>query len=221
MSNMSVLPSTNYVMLTVIVNFGMGSKVLHIAKEQGVNGGTITLGRGTVKNKLLEFLAIDDIRKEIVYMVADHGVADKAIAAISKELRLHKPNHGIAYMQGMGAVYGLHTKEYEVLSKEDVSMYQAITVIVEKGKAEMVIEAATKAGSKGGTILNARGSGLHETSKFFAMEIEPEKEVVLILAKNDMAEPIVTAIRQDLHIDEPSNGILFVQEVLHTYGLAE
>lgn len=98
-------------------------------------------------------------------------------------------------------------------------MYQAITVIVERGKAEDVIDAAVKAGSKGGTIIKARGSGIHETSKLFTMDIEPEKEIVLILSEADKTDAIVESIRKDMKIDEPGQGILYVQEVSKTYGL--
>ena len=100
-------------------------------------------------------------------------------------------------------------------------MYQLIITIVSKGKAEDVIEAATEAGSKGGTIINARGSGTHETSKIFHMDIEPEKEVVMILSKENVTEKIVSSIRKKLEIDLPGKGILFVQDVNQTYGIYE
>lgn len=98
-------------------------------------------------------------------------------------------------------------------------MYQVITIIVDKGNAEDVVRAAEKAGSKGGTILNGRGSGVHETSKVFAMEIELEKEIVLILSEVEKTEAIISSIRKDLKIDEPGNGIIFVQDVNKTYGI--
>ena len=99
--------------------------------------------------------------------------------------------------------------------------YQAITVIVDKGKAEEVVDAAAKAGSKGATIINARGSGIHETSRLFAMDIEPEKEIVLILSQNEKVEDIVESIRQEMQIDVPGNGIIYVQPVNRTYGLVK
>lgn len=83
------------------------------------------------------------------------------------------------------------------------------------------MEAATKAGSRGGTIINARGSGIHETHTLFAMAIEPEKEIVLILSENNTTEAIVAAIRQELRVDEPGNGIIFVLDVNETYGLRQ
>ena len=53
------------------------------------------------------------------------------------------------------------------------------------------------------------------------MEIEPEKEVVIILSKKDKTEDIVSSIREELKLDEPGNGILFVQEINKAYGLYE
>lgn len=82
-----------------------------------------------------------------------------------------------------------------------------------------MIEAAQKAGSKGGTIINARGSGIHETQKLFNMDIEPEKEVVLILSESKTTDSIVNSIRECLKIEEPGKGILFVLNVAETHGL--
>ncbi len=102
---------------------------------------------------------------------------------------------------------------------EAETMHKVITVIVDKGKAEDVIDAATKAGSKGGTIMNGRGSGIHETSKLFSMDIEPEREIVIILSETSKTEAIVSSIRKDLDMDKPGNGIIYIQDVNKVYGI--
>lgn len=208
-------------LITVIVNYGMGSKILKSAKNHGIHGGTITLAKGTASSHILEFLGLSDIRKEIVYMIADKETAYQALDALNHEFKFCKPNHGIAYTTSICSTVG--TRFCKICNMDDErgekTMYQVITVIVDKGKAEDVIEAATKAGSKGGTIVNARGAGLHETSKLFSMDIEPEKEIVLILSEAETTEAILTSIRENLKIDEPGKGIAFVQNVNQTYGL--
>lgn len=98
-------------------------------------------------------------------------------------------------------------------------MYQVILTVVEKGHAEEVIDAAVRAGSHGGSIINGRGSGVHETATLFGFEVEPEKELVLILATREAARDIVQAISQDLRLAEPGNGIIFVQDVARVRGL--
>ncbi|NMW65786.1 P-II family nitrogen regulator [Mobiluncus mulieris] len=98
-------------------------------------------------------------------------------------------------------------------------MHQVILTIVEKGRAEAVIDAAVKAGSQGGSIINARGSGVHETASLFGFSVEPEKELVLILAEDTRVRDIVAQISTDLRLDEPGNGIVFVQDLARVRGL--
>lgn len=98
-------------------------------------------------------------------------------------------------------------------------MYKAIFTIVDRGKGENVMDAAKEAGAKGGTIINGRGSGIHETEVLFSMPIEPEKEIVMILAEDHLVNAIVSSIREKLEIDEPGKGIMFLLDVNKTYGL--
>jgi len=209
-------------LIVAIVNFGSGSKLTRAAKRHGIRGATVTLGRGTADSHLLEFFGLSDIRKEVVFMAAGKETALQALDALSREFEFHKPNHGIAFTTSLCGVVGTKSIPCKSLSGEredEESMYHIITTIVEKGRAEDVIEAATKAGSKGGTIINARGSGIHETSKLFSMEIEPEKEIVLILSEAHATEAIVASIRGALKLDEAGNGIVYVQSANKTYGI--
>ncbi|HLU23544.1 MAG TPA: P-II family nitrogen regulator [Bacillaceae bacterium] len=214
----------DYEIVCVIVNFGLGSKILQTAKKCGISGGTVLLGKGTINNRLLNFLALSEMRKEIVVMVSNKTTADQALEELDNKYKFNKPGHGIAFTIPVKNVFGASkcrpddTKESRGAEN---TMYDAITIIVEKGNAEYVIDAATEAGSKGGTIINARGSGIHETSKLFSMEIEPEKEIVMILSKKEITDAIVTSIRNKLKIDEPGNGIIFIQEVSSTHGIYE
>ena len=209
-------------LICVIVNFGMGSRVIKSAKRHGVSGGTVTLGKGSVRNRILDYIGLSDIRKEVVYMAAEKETAYEALEELNKEYRFNKPDHGIAFTTSICGVLG--TKRIVCKHKKDERgadniMYHIITIIVDKGKAEDVITAATEAGAKGGTIINARGSGIHETSKLFSMDIEPEKEIVIILSEADKTEEIVSLIGKHLKIDEPGNGIIYVQNANKTYGI--
>lgn len=210
-----------YELICVIVNFGLGSKALSLARKNGVSGGTIMLGRGTVENRWLRLLELTDIRKEVVLMVSDETISKKALAGIDEKLQFSKPKHGIAFTMPIEAVIGAGREAYES-SVDDggrLSVYKAVFVVVDKGKGGNVMDVAKEAGARGGTIINARGSGIHETATFLNMEIEPEKEIVLMLIQTEAVDQIVSAIRHHLKIDEPGHGILFVQEVKETYGI--
>ncbi|NLV70715.1 MAG: P-II family nitrogen regulator [Clostridiales bacterium] len=213
-----------YELIYAIVHDGMGSKVLRTAKGCGVSGGTILLGKGTICNPILEKLALSDVHKEIVMMVAPREQARAALEKLNKTYKLHKRNHGIAYSIPVYAICGSSTCRCEQPDETgglEETMYQSIIIIVDKGKAEAVVDAATGAGAKGATIINARGSGVNEISKVFSMEIEPEKEIILMVTGKDQTASIVESIRRDFDIEEPGKGIIFVQNVSKAYGLTE
>ena len=213
---------TDFQLLVVIVNFGQGSKVLSISRSQGISGGTIVLGKGTHHQPILEFLEIAETRKEIVMMLAPMRLINPTLRELNRKMKLSKPNHGIAFVIPVTELIG--SKQYQTRASQhkggvNMTAYQAIFTVVDQGKGQDVVDTATKAGAKGATIIQARGSGIHETSKLFNMEVEPEKDMVLILVQHEILDDVIEAIKRDLHLEEPGHGILFVQEVHQTYGI--
>lgn len=210
--------------LCCIVNHGSGTKILNLAKKHGIHGGTILLGHGTVPlNKLREFFELADSRKEIVIMLADHLSASEAMEFIGREMSLHKKNSGICFISPAESVLGVEQSVPVISEKQEAdqeAMYNAIYTIVQKGRAEDVVEAARAAGARGGTIINARGSGANDTMTVFAMPIEPEREIVLILSDRDATETIAAAIRERIDFEQHGAGILFVLGVSEAFGLA-
>jgi nitrogen regulatory protein PII len=99
--------------------------------------------------------------------------------------------------------------------------YRMIVTIVSKGYADIVIAAAKEKGARGGTVLFARGSGIHETEKFLNIPIEPEKEVVLTIVKAESAEEIVHAITKKAGLAKPGRGITIVLPVSKVAGMSK
>nr|WP_207636376.1 P-II family nitrogen regulator [Desulfosporosinus youngiae] len=209
-------------LLCVVVNYGAGKKVIKASKELGITGFTALLGKGTVQNHLLDLLGLNEVKKEIILLICEADCSDRAFTELNKKFKFEKPNHGIVFSTSIANLLGArncsYSKDTESRGVEDI-MYNAIFTIVDKGMAESVIDAAVLGGSKGGTIINARGAGIHEYSKLLAMAIEPEKEIVMILSEKTITEAIVSSIRTTMKIDDPGNGILFVIDINKAHGL--
>ena len=214
-----------YDLICCVVNMGDGSKVVKHAKKYGVKGATVLVGMGTVHSRLLDFLWINEVRKEVVTMIVESDLASDAIKGIGEDMQFNKPNHGIAFSypvyEFVGSRNSTRKTVQENLSNNGVknNMYKVIFVIVDKGKGEDVVDAANKAGARGGTIINARGAGIHEVQKLFSVEIEPEKEEIFIITKTETKDSIVESIRTHMKIDVPGNGVMFVVDINEAYGL--
>jgi len=97
--------------------------------------------------------------------------------------------------------------------------FDLIVTIVNKGFAEEVVDAAKKAGAEGGTIINGRGTGIHENMKLFGIPIEPEKEIVLTIIDRTKTENVLIAIRNAVDLNKPGMGVAFVLEIEKTVGI--
>ena len=96
-----------------------------------------------------------------------------------------------------------------------------ITVIINSGYADDVMAAARKAGARGGTILNARGTGTAEDVKFFGIVLVPEKEMLMIVTETEKAPAIIEAINKVPHLCEPGGGIVFTTNVEEFFVLGK
>ena len=216
-------------MLTLILSENQSHKCISLVKEHGIRGGMVIIGRGTVSSSVLNLLGIKNQRKDVVKFLLKKEKAAEILECLDQKLLLSKPGHGIAYTTPVESAVGFPTQEtndQEIATNtaqcmEGESMFKKLTVIVDRGMADDVMDIARKAGVRGGTILHGRGAGAEIATNLFGVEIEPEKELVIILMPNDLIDEVIHALSQELQLDEPGKGIMFVEPVLETRGLFE
>jgi len=102
---------------------------------------------------------------------------------------------------------------------ENKIKFDLILTVVNRGFADVVMDAAKSQGAHGGTVLYARGAGIHEAEKFFGISIQPEKEVVLILVKNEQRKLIMQAIYKKAGFDKEGRGLSFSLPVDDVCGI--
>lgn len=95
----------------------------------------------------------------------------------------------------------------------------AIFVVIERGKADVVIRAARCAGASGATVFFARGTGGQVHMNLFKIEVEPMKEVVLTIVPEHLAQDVIAAMSAAAHLNRPGTGILFSMPIESLIGL--
>lgn len=96
---------------------------------------------------------------------------------------------------------------------------KCIVGIVERGKADKIVEAAKKAGASGATIFYGRGTGESEVKKFLNVNIEASKEIIIILSEKNQLRDIMTAMVTAGKLKEPGMGIIFTMPIDNLIGL--
>ncbi|MDH5678491.1 MAG: P-II family nitrogen regulator [Nitrospinota bacterium] len=101
-------------------------------------------------------------------------------------------------------------EEKEIFVLTDVSL---ITCIVQRGLADIVVNAATDAGAQGGTVYFARGYGIRERLGTLGVAIEAEKEVIMIVVSDEQADRVFERIYTTARLSTPGMGIMFVSRL--------
>jgi len=102
----------------------------------------------------------------------------------------------------------MSTREFTVLT--DVSM---ITCVVQRGKADPVVEAAQDAGAHGATIYFGNGSGVKERLGVLALAVDVEKEIITCLVADDHVDRIFERMYFAGEMDVPGAGIIYITKL--------
>ena len=206
-----------YKLLISIVPHDSGELITNAAKSAGAGGGTITMGRGTASNGVLQLLGLGDTSKDIVYIIIKENLKEAVYNEIIKASE-KKSHFGVIFtLNTPDFIRAGHLDEKSDGAKGEETMkdeknYQMINIIVNKGYAEDAMAAARKAGAGGGTIIGARGTAKEGDAAFFGMKIVPEKEMLMILVPAEKKNDIVSAITELPCFAEAGSGIIFCNE---------
>jgi nitrogen regulatory protein PII len=98
---------------------------------------------------------------------------------------------------------------------------ELVVVIIQRGEAEAVIEAAIEAGASGATTVYGRGRGVRENLGVLGSLIQPEKEVVMVVVPEQIADKVMAAVGKAGRVDEPGMGLVFMVPLSCVLGLPE
>ena len=213
----------NLSMLFVIMNYSDESKFLKIINKFKTNFKVMMHGKGTASSSLLDYFGLNDEDKSVMTMVVPSNMAKKILMEIDNKINVSDHGKGIAFSISLSSSTKYMVDYYNDMEMEEVEMEEAynhlIVTIVNEGYAEKVMTEAKKAGATGGTTINGRGLESEKTIKFLKLSIEPEKDIVLILASSDKKNDIMNIILENCGLKTPGAGICFSLPVDHVVGL--
>ncbi|MDU7410911.1 MAG: transcriptional regulator [Anaerococcus sp.] len=198
-------------LLRAILPRGKGSEFMKTIKDDGAIVITCYYGYGSASESIQSKLKVNKIRKEIVMAILDDENAK--IAMDELEEKLVKINTGVAFTSQL---------EYKGESNlQNESNYQALYVIVDRHEGQKAVAIAQENGAKGATLIHGRGSAKEVKSILLNMNVEPEKDIVIMLVKNDIAENIKDAIYDKMNLYKENKGIIYSLPVMEVRGLVE
>ncbi len=109
------------------------------------------------------------------------------------------------------------SKKNELIVLTDVML---ITVVVQRGVADQVVQVAVEAGAQGATVFHAHGTGVRQKHLgILGLTVNTEKEILYIVVPSEQADTMFERIFVSAKMDTPGMGILWMTrlEKMSTY----
>ena len=99
--------------------------------------------------------------------------------------------------------------------------FKMIIVFLEDDKTDAVMDAAREAGATGATVINnARGEGMNQSTTFFGLSLETQRDVILFLVEEHLSRHIIEEINRVGEFDtKPGTGIAVQLDVEDAVGV--
>ena len=179
-------------------------------------------GVGTASSEMMDILGLGTPDKSILITMLPKHFADHMMKKVKKELKLGMANSGIAFTIPLT---GVNSQLYRMLEqmesedkqspekKEETRMAEMknslIITVVNQGYSEAVMDAARKAGARGGTVVHSRRLGDDtEVLGFWGFSIQEEKEMVFIVANKAHKLDIMKAIGENCGLHSDAKGLV-------------
>ena len=213
---------------TTIVDRKNGSKYTKLYKDSGLAVTFVTLGSGTAADDVLDYLGLEATEKTVIFSVQEEEVWLALKKELRRKLRIDAPGGGVAFTVPMSSIGGKKTLQFllgkDTYQKEEESvlkdtLHELIIIIANRGYTELVMDAARGAGAYGGTVIQAKGTGMEQAEKFMGVSLATEKEMIFIVTRKDQKNNIMTAVMEKAGTDSPAKAIVFSLPVTDTAGL--
>ncbi len=100
--------------------------------------------------------------------------------------------------------------------------FKLIIALVEDRQTDSILDAAREAGATGSTVINqARGEGITQSRTFFGLNLETQRDMVLLLVEEHLSRSILETISKVGEFDDkPGSGIAFQIDVEDAMGIS-
>ena len=213
---------------TTIVDRKNGVKYEKLYKESGIDVTFTALGAGTARGDVLDYLGLESTEKTVIFSVQEEDGWLALKKDLRRKMKIDAPGGGIAFTIPLSSIGGKSTLRFllakEEYQKEEESSlkdttHDLIIVIANRGYIDLVMDAAREAGAYGGTVIQAKGTGMASAEKFMGVSLAAEKEMIFIVTKTEQKNSIMKAVMQEVGVESKAQAIVFSLPVTDTAGL--
>lgn len=189
-------------------------------------------GNGTANSEILSLCGLRGTKRLITISILPHSLIKDTFSEMSNNLLLEHKGRGIAVtipVTGMQDVirkileerndYTNPKKErgeaVEMSDKE--TAYSMILVAANYGYSDEIINAARKAGAKGGTVIKGRRRGSENVMQYLGVTMQEEQEFTMIVVPRNQKSDVMVEISRVCGLKTDAHGVVLsipVEDIL-------
>ncbi len=213
--------------LVSIVGREKGKKLIQTLREKNIRVHYQCVGLGTAPTEMMDIFGLGTNDKDIVISLG----AESAV----KELMSHFGNNFSSYSKYGGLMIVLSTSAVSRLTLEilnhnieafkgDEPMknehhHNLLMISVAQGYTDDVMVCARRAGATGGTVIRGRLAESESLKELTGMEIEEERDIILILAPSNVSSQIMEDVNGKFGLRSEAHGIICAVPVEKAYKI--
>ena len=218
--------SKKMMVLLSVVEQDKGKKLIKDLHDLHIRVNFQTVGCGTAPTEMMDIFGLGTNDKDIIISLAPAGVLNTLASELGKNLDSTPRYGGLMMILSLSAVNRLTaeilTRANREITEKGVEnamkseyQHQLIMVSLNQGYTDAVMQTARKAGATGGTVLRARLAGEEKLQQFDRPDAEPEeeKEILMILAPENIAAEIMNEVNRAHGLKSDAKGIVWALPV--------
>lgn len=191
--------------------------------------------QGTAKTEILDICGLDGSTRVITAALIPKMKVEDIFGKLEETFDIRKKGNGVALTL---PITGIQASMLNLLSEEqkkdakahierkvqqmiNETSYAMIMAAVREGYSDDVIDAATKAGANGGSVIRGRRRGSEAVVQFFGISMQEEQEFVMIIVPREKKSFIMNAISSACGLQSDAHGIIFSVPVDEVLGIHE
>ena len=204
-------------------------RVVEVLQKNGIPLCFEARAKGTAPSELLDAIGLGGTTRVLTAGLLPRARVPAVFDAINKALAYHKRGAGIALTLPLTGVQNsilqltapegaepTDDKEKQVMKEHP---YALLWISVKAGHGDEAVDAARKAGARGGTVLKGSRCSSEAASSFLGISIREEQDLVMIVLPAETKPAVMSALTTACGLNTPAHGVVVSMPVDEVMGL--
>jgi len=203
-------------MLLAFIARGNSKKYIELLEKNNITLHLQTVGQGTAPSEMMDIFGLGDSYKDVMVSLAPRKAAKRMAECFSDQMGYNARLGGIYMEIPLGAVNRLmsvilnrNDRDFTDKGNEEMNndtKQSLIFITVNPGYTDEVMQCARRVGAAGGTVMRARLAGSEKLELHDDRETQEEKEIISILASENIAGAIMNEVNAHFGLKTDASG---------------